>query len=176
MRFFGGAVRFIDRLSQRVGTASAWLIPAMAVVTFIIVVLRYGFSLGAIAAQEGVLYLHSAAFLLGASYTLFHDHHVRVDVFYRQFSARQKAWVNALGHVAFTLPVCALIAFGSQQYVADSWRILESSPEPGGIPAVFLLKTLIPLMALLLALQAVSETIKALTVLSRIEVAVVRHG
>ena len=162
----------VDRVNHCIGAASSWLIPAMALVTFTIVILRYGFSVGAIAAQELVLYLHSAAFLFGASFTLLGNQHVRVDVFYRHFSVRQRAWVNAIGHVLFTLPVCALIALGSQQYVADAWRILESSPEPGGIPAVFLLKTMIPTMAVLLALQAVSETIKSLTTLCKVDIVV----
>jgi TRAP-type mannitol/chloroaromatic compound transport system permease small subunit len=151
------------------GLATAWLMPMMAVVTTAVVVLRYGFNQGAIAAQESVLYLHSSAFMLGASYTLLTNQHVRVDVFYRRFSERTKAWVNAVGHVVFTFPVCVLIAVGSQHYVADAWAIRESSPEPGGIPAIYLLKTLIPMMGCLLALQGLSEVLKALATLSQRE-------
>lgn len=158
-------VRTIDALNRRLGRWVAWLMPTMALVTTVVVILRYGFAIGAIAAQEGVLYLHATAFLLGSSYTLLQDQHVRVDIFYRQFSPRSRAWVNAAGHVVFTLPVCALIALGSLDYVSEAWRIRESSPEPGGIPAVYLLKTLIPTMATLLGLQAVSETLKALAIL-----------
>lgn len=165
MGFLLGPARAIDQFNRLVGRATAWLMPAMAGVTFIVVVLRYGFSQGAIAAQEAVLYMHAAAFLLGASYTLLMDQHVRVDIFYRRFSFRQQAWVNAVGHVLFTLPVCALIVLGSQAYVADAWSILERSPEPGGLPAVYLLKTLIPAMGVLLALQALSQTLKALATL-----------
>jgi TRAP-type mannitol/chloroaromatic compound transport system permease small subunit len=139
----------------------------MALVTTAVVLLRYGFSKGAIAAQESVLYMHAAAFLLGASYTLLTDQHVRVDVFYHRFSPRARDWVNAVGHVLFTFPLCALIAFGSVQYVADAWAIREGSPEPGGIPAVYLLKTLIPAMAVLLALQALSEVLKAVSRLTQ---------
>jgi len=127
--------------------------------------LRYGFGLGAISAQEGVVYLHSALFMLGASCTLLADEHVRVDVFYRNFSLRSKAWVNALGHTMFTLPLCTLIVFSSLGYVGESWSIREVSPEPGGIPAVYILKTLIPLMAILLALQAVGEIFKSVHIL-----------
>jgi TRAP-type mannitol/chloroaromatic compound transport system permease small subunit len=76
--------------------------------------------------------------------------------------------VNTIGHTVFTLPFCTLIAFGSWGYVSESWSIMESSPEPGGIPAVFLLKTLIPAMALLLALQAVSLIIQGLIELSEV--------
>jgi len=144
----------------------AWAPIIMALFTVVIVLLRYGFGVGAIMAQEGVLYLHSALFMLGASCTLAADEHVRVDVLYRGFSARQKAWVNAIGHTIFTLPLCAVIALGSYGYVSESWHILESSPEPGGIPAVFLLKSLIPTMAGLLALQALVEIARALQCLT----------
>lgn len=139
-----------------------WAPLIMALLTVIIVLLRYGFGVGAIMAQEGVLYLHSALFMLGASCTLAADEHVRVDVLYRAFSDRQRAWVNAIGHTVFTLPLCMVIALGSLGYVSESWQILESSPEPGGIPAVFLLKSLIPAMAALLALQALTEIARAL--------------
>ena len=106
--------------------------------------------------------------MLGAAPTLLADKHVRVDVFYRNFSPRQQTWVNTLGHTLFTIPICLLIIFGSWGYVAESWSIMESSPEPGGIPAVFLLKTLIPAMAVLLLLQAISAIISGLVELSEV--------
>jgi TRAP-type mannitol/chloroaromatic compound transport system permease small subunit len=156
-------IKIADACSQHLSSVLSWMPLAMAGLTVYVVVLRYGFGLGAITAQEGVIYLHSALFMLGASCTLFADEHVRVDVFYRSFSTRQKAWVNALGHVLFTLPLCAVIAASSMGYVGESWMIRESSPEPGGIPAVFLLKTLIPVTAALLAMQALAEVCRALS-------------
>ena len=158
-------IRLLDGLSQRLSRFIAWLPVIMAVLTVFVVVLRYGFGMGAIAAQESVIYLHGTLFMLGASCTLQAGEHVRVDVLYQRFNARTRAWINALGHVVFTLPLCALIGLSSLGYVAESWAARETSAEPGGIPAVFLLKTLLPLMATLLALQAVSEICKALTVL-----------
>jgi len=160
-------VRQIDHSSRLLGRLLAWLPLVMALLTVGVVVLRYGFGVGAIAAQEGVIYLHSALFMLGASCTLLADEHVRVDVFYRQFGPRARAWVNALGHTVFTLPLCALIGASSFDYVHESWLIRESSPEPGGIPAVFLLKTLIPVMAGLLALQALAEIVRSVILLTR---------
>ena len=157
--------RILDTASQLLLPAIAWFPLAMAILTVAVVSLRYGWGIGAIAAQEGVLYLHSALFLLGISWTLAADGHVRVDIFYRQFSSRQKAWVDALGHTIFTLPLCVLIGITSWGYVAESWAIAEVSPEPGGIPAVFLLKSLIPIMTGLLFLQACSEIVKALQIL-----------
>ena len=160
MKYWATLAQTIDSVSRSVGNAVAFAAIAMALVTTTVVILRYGFGQGAIAAQESVLYLHGALFMLGAAPTLLTDKHVRVDVFYRNFTDRQKHWVNTIGHTVFTLPFCTLIVFGSWGYVSESWSIMESSPEPGGIPAVFLLKTLIPAMALLLALQAVSLIIQ----------------
>mgnify|MGYP001316867632 FL=1 len=168
MKYWATLAQTIDSVSRSVGNAVAFAAIAMALVTTTVVILRYGFGQGAIAAQESVLYLHGALFMLGAAPTLLTDKHVRVDVFYRNFTDRQKHWVNTIGHTVFTLPFCTLIVFGSWGYVSESWSIMESSPEPGGIPAVFLLKTLIPAMALLLALQAISLIIQGLIELSEV--------
>ena len=168
MKYWATLAQTIDGISRGVGNAVAYTAVAMAVVTTTVVILRYGFGQGAIAAQESVLYLHGALFMLGAAPTLLTDKHVRVDVFYRNFTDRQKHWVNIIGHTVFTLPFCTLIVLGSWGYVSESWSIMESSPEPGGIPAVFLLKTLIPAMAVLLALQAVSLIIQSLIELSEV--------
>lgn len=155
----------IDRSIALLGVVVAWCVPVMAVTVCAIVVLRYGFSTGAIAAQESVQYLHAALFMLGAAVTMGADQHVRVDVFYRRFTPRQKAWVNTLGHIIFTLPLCALIGVSSFGYVLDSWSAFETSPEPGGLPLVYVLKTLIPAMAVLLALQAVAQVGRGVNVL-----------
>jgi len=157
----------LDRVIVRLGSFVSWCVPMMAALVFLIVLLRYGFDTGAIAAQEAVQYLHATVFMLGAAIALGADQHVRVDIFYRRFTARQKAWVDTLGHVVFTIPVCALIGLGSLDYVTDSWAAREGSPEPGGLPFVFLLKTLIPAMALLLALQAISRIAAGLRILSQ---------
>jgi TRAP-type mannitol/chloroaromatic compound transport system permease small subunit len=91
---------------------------------------------------------------------------VRVDIFYRDFSPRAQAWVNSLGGIVFLMPLCVFILVSSWNYVAESWAIRETSPEPGGIPAVFLLKTLIPLMAVNLFLQGLAETLRSALVLA----------
>lgn len=168
MNYWATFAQTINHMNRAIGSAVAYASIAMALVTTGVVILRYGFGQGAIAAQESVLYLHGTLFMLGAAPTLLADKHVRVDVFYRNFSPRQQTWVNTLGHTLFTTPICLLIIFGSWGYVAESWSILESSPEPGGIPAVFLLKTLIPAMAVLLLLQAISAIISGLVELSEV--------
>ena len=139
----------------------AWLIGLMALITFAIVLFRYGLNLGAIAVQESVLYLHAIAFMLGIPYALKTDEHVRVDVVYSRLSTRSRAWVNLLGHCLFLLPVAASLFWLSLPYVGASWRILEGSPEVGGIPGVFLLKTLIPFTSALLFLQGLAGISRA---------------
>jgi TRAP-type mannitol/chloroaromatic compound transport system permease small subunit len=153
-------VHYIDRFTDRSGRLLAWLALAMALVTTVVVVQRYGFNVGSIAAQEAVTYMHGCLFMLGAAYALKTDSHVRVDIFYRNFSPRTRAWINSLGGIVFLLPLCAFIGFASWNYVSESWLIRETSPEPGGIPAVFLLKSLIPLMAFNLFLQGLAETLR----------------
>jgi TRAP-type mannitol/chloroaromatic compound transport system permease small subunit len=154
-------VQLIDAFTEFSGRVLAWLVLAMAILTSLIVALRYGFNTGSILAQELVIYMHGCLFMLGAAYALKKGAHVRVDIFYRDFKPRGQAWVNSLGGIIFLLPLCIFIAFVSWNYVADAWTIRESSPEPGGIPAVFLLKSLLPLMALNLFLQGLAETLRA---------------
>ncbi len=148
--------RIIEALSEWTGRAVAWLTLGMVVVTFLVVVLRYAFDLGWIALQETVTWMHGITFMLGAAYALKHDAHVRVDIFYRGFDARRRAWVDLLGTVLLLLPLCALILVSSWGYVVDSWSIGESSREAGGLPALYLLKTVIPVAAVLLALQGIA--------------------
>lgn len=153
-------IRNIDCFTEVTGRFLAWLLLAMALLTAAVVLFRYGFNTGSIMAQEAITYLHGCVFMLGAAYTLKHDGHVRVDIFYRRFSPRGRAWINALGGIVFLMPLCGFIAFSSWDYVEASWVIRETSADAGGIPAVFLLKTLLPLLALNVFLQALAETLR----------------
>ena len=150
-------VRIVDAFTEALGRGVSWLVLVMTIVTCVVVVLRYGFSVGSIALQESVLYLHGMVFMLGIPYALKHDAHVRVDVLYGRMSARMRDWVDLAGHVLFLLPLAGFVLYVSWDYTARSWRILEGSQEVGGIHAVFLLKSLIPLLAVTLALQGVAE-------------------
>lgn len=144
----------VESVIDAVGRGAAWLNLGMVAVTCVVVVLRYAFDTGAIFLQESVVYLHGAALLTGLSYALRHDAHVRVDVLYSRLAPRARSWVNVLGHALFLAPLAAAVVVLSWGYVADSWAVLEGSQEVGGVPAVFLLKTLMPLAAFLLLLQA----------------------
>lgn len=165
MPLLSRVVNCIDSFTDRCGRLLAWLALAMALLTALVVIMRYGFNVGSIPAQEAITYMHACLFMLGAAYALKSGAHVRVDIFYRNFSPRTKAWVNSLGGIVFLLPLCAFICLSSWTYVAESWAIRETSPEPGGIPAVFLLKSLIPLMGINLFLQGVAETLRSALVL-----------
>ncbi len=151
----------IDAFNERAGQLAAWLLPAMAALTFLIVALRYGFSFGRISLQEAVTYLHACVFMLGGAYTLKHNGHVRIDIFYQGLTPRNQARVDFFGTVLLLLPCVTFIICISLDYVFRSWAVLETSREAGGLPFVYLLKTLIPAMAMLLLLQAVSLAARA---------------
>ena len=156
----------LDRMSEATGRAIAWLTLGTVLITFTVVILRYAFQSGSIALQELVSYLHATVFMLGAAYTLKHDAHVRVDIFYRGFSPRTRAWIDLAGSVLLLLPVCLFILLASRDYVADAWSVMEGSGEAGGLDAVFLLKTAIPVMAGLLLLQGLSTVLHSLLLLN----------
>lgn len=168
-----GAVSLVTRLAnrldyfaERTGHTAAWLALALVAVTFGVVVLRYLFDFGSIALQETILYLHASLFLLGAAYTLKVDGHVRVDIFYRDLSERGKALVDLLGALLLLIPVCGFMLWISWDYVAIAWSLHEGSRETGGLPYVYLLKTLIPLASALLILQGISQALRNLAVLT----------
>jgi len=151
----------IDRLIAAFGRAVIWLALAVVLLQFAVVVLRYALSLGSIWLSESVLYAHAALFMLAAAWTLQVNGHVRVDVFYADASPRTKALVDLLGALLLLLPFMAVILWFALPYVARSWAILERSREASGLPLVYLLKTLIPLFALLMALAGIAQAIRA---------------
>ncbi len=159
-RIIGLADR-IDRLNAAIGRSVAWLCLFVVVAQFSVVVLRYGFGLGSIWLTESIIYGHAALFMLAAAWTLREGGHVRVDVFYADASPRRKALVDLCGALLLLLPFMLVLAWFSLPYISRSWSILETSRETSGIPAVFLLKTLIPLFAVMMALQGVSQAIRA---------------
>ena len=165
MQLIQGFIQWVDRFTESCGRLLAWLAVLMMLAMAAVVVLRYGLETGSIALQESITYMHASLFMLGLAFTLKHDGHVRVDIFYQRFSTRQRAWVNSLGGIIFLLPLCLFIVAISIDFVGQSWQVHEVSTEPGGIPAVFLLKTLIPLMAINLALQGLVEVLRNALVL-----------
>ena len=161
----------LDLVNAWVGRLVAWLAVAMVLVTFLVVVLRYGFDQGSIALQESVTYMHAMLFMLAAAYTLQRDGHVRVDIFYQGFSRRGRAWVDLLGTLVLLIPVCLFILASSWGYVTESWAVHEGSREAGGLPYVYWLKTLMVLMPLLLLLQGVVWVLRNALFLAGVEAA-----
>jgi len=152
----------IDTCSNTLSRAVRWLAFAMVLLTITVVVLRYVFGIGAIPLQESIMYLHGILFLCGIPYGIYKNTHVRVDIFYAQMKSTRKGLVDLCGHVLFLIPVATFILITSWPYTLASWRVLEGSAEVGGIPAIFLLKTLVPITAALMLLQAISEIMKTI--------------
>jgi len=152
----------IDKLNTVIGRAVSWLALLMALVQFVVVILRYVFSIGFIPMQELIWYLHGIVFMVGAGYTLLNDGHVRVDVFYREAKPRTKALVDLFGSLFLLLPVCIATFVLSFSYVVNSWTVLEQSTEVSGLPLIFALKTVIWVFAILLGLQGIALMARAL--------------
>lgn len=157
--------RLFDSINTHVGQLVAWCALAMVLVQFAIVIMRYVFAYGSIPVQESILYYHSVLFLIGAGYTLKRDGHVRVDIFYRAASAKRKALIDLIGVAIFLIPVCVATLWFSWSFVINAWEIHEGSQEPLGLHLVYLLKTLIPVFAVLILIQGAAIGLRSILVL-----------
>lgn len=169
--------RVLDAFNARLGQACAWLTLFLVLGTALVVVLRYGFGIGATALQEAVLYAHALVFMGAAAWTLQRGAHVRVDIFYQKFSGRRQALVDSLGTLLFLLPVCLYLGWNSWDYVTTSWATREVSNEAGGLKFVYLQKSVILLLVLSLILQSLADLIKCGYLLAgRLPAVEVKHG
>jgi TRAP-type mannitol/chloroaromatic compound transport system permease small subunit len=159
----GSPQNLLDRISDISGRITAWLTLTMVLSTTIIVVLRYVFDTGFIWMQESVTWMHAAVFMVGAAYTLLHEEHVRVDIFYRKMGPRRRALVDILGVLLFLLPLCGFLAWMAWDFAATSWTIHETSREPGGLPypMIPMLKSVVLVMPVFVALQGVSLLLRS---------------
>ena len=157
--------RFITHFIERLGGLTAYLGLILVINTALVVALRYAFNWAPIALQETMTYLHASLFMLGAAYTLKHDGHVRVDVFYQHFTPQKKALVNLLGTLFLLFPTCLFILFICFPYVESSWSMGERSIEGNGLPWLYLLKSLSLIQPILLMLQGLAEIIKNILIL-----------
>jgi len=155
----------LEQTSELSGRLISWLTLFIVLVTFLVVVLRYVFEAGSIALQESITYMHAMVFMIGAAYTLKHDGHVRVDIFYQQCSKQKRAIIDLLGNIFLLLPVCLFIIYSSWDYVLTSWTLQEESGEAGGLAYVYILKTCLLLMPLLLIIQALASSLTNLLIL-----------
>jgi TRAP-type mannitol/chloroaromatic compound transport system permease small subunit len=156
----------IDRITAAIGRIATWCSLYVVVAEFAVVVLRYALGFGSIRLQESVVYAHAGLFMLAAAWTLQTDGHVRVDIFYAHGTARARAAVDLLGAFVLLLPFAVALFALTLPYVERSWSIFEGSPQPSGLPLVYLLKTIILVFAASIGLQGVAQAIRAALILS----------
>ncbi len=161
----------IEQFIETSGRAISWLVLGMVLLICYDVAMRYLFHQGSVALQELEWHLFALMFLLGGAYTLKHDDHVRVDIFYqsRFVSARGRAWINTIGTVLFLFPFCLLILITSWPFVENAFYYNEGSPDPGGLPYRFILKGAILLGFVLIMLQGLAELLKNIQILKNKE-------
>jgi len=157
--------QLIDALNEKTGLFAAWLSTLMVLTVVYDVIMRYGFKKGNIAVQEMEWHLFAVVFLIGAAYSLKKDAHVRVDILYTKFSTKKKAWVDLLGTFIFLIPFSIMIIYSCRGFIESSWAVHELSPDPGGLPARYILKAVIPAGFVLLILQGISQAIKNLLII-----------
>ena len=160
----------IDRLNDRIGSAIQWLTLVMVVIGAFNALARYtdqytNLSLSSNVYLDLQWYLFSLIFLMGSAYGLNHDYHVRVDVMYARLGRRARAWIDLIGSVLFLVPFSAVMLWVSWGPVVRSWAILETSPDPGGLPR-YPIKTVILVSFFLLFLQAISQIVKNAAILA----------
>lgn len=162
-------VRWIDRLNGAIGVTVSWLILPVVLIAFAVVVLRYAFSMGFPWFQELYIWLHGAAFMLAMAWVLRDGGHVRVDLFYKKWSVRKRAWADLLGVFVFLVPMMGSILYLSWPLVQRSWRIMEKSATSDGLTYLYLLKTLLPAACVLVLLQGLAIAARAILVIAERE-------
>ncbi|MBT3552757.1 MAG: TRAP transporter small permease subunit [Rhodospirillaceae bacterium] len=165
VKLLSAVVHAIDWLNERVGRAVSWLTVLMVINVFIVVVLRYTLSVGWIWMQELYVWSHATVFLLGAGYTLLHEGHVRIDLIYREASLRYKAIINILGSLILGGPLIYLIFDRSLPMISRSWDSLEKSAEAGGMPGLFVFKSVVAVFAVLFGLQLLALFLRSVETL-----------
>ena len=148
--------RTIDAINEVIGKIASWSALCLVFVQFGIVMINYLYSEGSIAVQESLTYMHSLLFLGAAGYTLLHNGHVRVDIFYSKMNEKKKAYINLIGSVVILFPVLIAIGVYAWPYVSQSWDIMEGSTESSGLHLVFLLKSMILLFVVSTFIQGIS--------------------
>ena len=161
-------IKYIEAINETIGRGVSWVTFGLVVLVFTDVVMRYVFKTSFVFVQEMEWHLFSIIFLVGAGYTLLHDEHVRVDIFYQRMSKKSQAWINLIGTTFFLFPGCYMIIATAIPFVTASYSVMEGSPDPGGVPFRFILKSMIPLGFGFVMLQGISLFLKSLfTVLEK---------
>lgn len=158
-------ISWIGKINELAGQTASWMTTILVFLVCFDVSRRWLINDTEAWIMELEWHLFALIFLFGAGYTLKHDKHVRVDLFYANFSKRDKAWINLLGTSLFLIPWCTLIVIMSWNYASESWILNEGSPDPGGLPARYIIKYAIPIGFMLLLLQGIAELSKSILIL-----------
>ena len=162
-------IHILESINENVGRIFAWTTTLMVVVICVDVILRYLFSFSFIWITEVEIYLFALSFLFGSGYALKHDKHVRVDLFYEGWSPVRKAWVNLLGSLFFLIPWCVVAIIACWKYASFSFGFRESSPQAGGLPALYILKFCLMLGFVFLLMQGIALILRSILVIRGIE-------
>tara|TARA_Y100000590_G_scaffold437971_1_gene560234 strand:+ start:66 stop:593 length:528 start_codon:yes stop_codon:yes gene_type:complete len=159
----------IENITVKLGVKVSWLIFLMALTAFLVALLRYFFNIGYVWMQESYIWMHGLVFLLGTSYALLEDKHVRVDIFYRNFNEKYKAYVNLIFSIFFILPFIFIVSKYSIPYVLKSWISLEKSREAGGLHFLYIYKTSLILFCFFLLIQTIALILRCFLVITEKE-------
>jgi len=159
-------INYSNRLVEWTGRKVSWLTALLVLVICYDVVMRYLFNSSSVAIYEIEWHIFALIFLLGAAYAFKHDRHVRVDVLYSRFPPKTQAWVNLTGTVFLLIPFCCILITQGVEFVSNSFRLSESSPDPGGLPSRYLIKAAIPAGFALLLVQAVNLALQSILILT----------
>lgn len=165
----GGVAGFLDHLVARLGRASSWLTLLLVLLVAGDVLFRYIWHVSSVAEQEFEWHVLAVIAMIGASYTLQQGEHVRVDIFYQNYSPRVKQWMDVLLPSLIIVPTMLFISWLSLNFVSMSWEIAEGSPDPGGLPSRYLIKAFVPLGFFLIAIQGVAMTLYGILQLKQSE-------
>jgi len=163
-------IHLIDQLNTLIGKSVAWVTLLLVITVFSDVVMRYLFNTSFVFVQELEWHLFAFIFLMGAGYTLLKDGHVRVDIIYQKLSKKARAWINVIGVIFFLFPGCIMIILTSFSFFSNSYNMMECSPDPGGIPCRFIIKSAIPMGFTLVFLQGISLFLKNLMIILGISI------
>jgi len=152
---------FIDGINKVMGTVATLFILVLVLITMTDVTLRYLFHAGSVAFQELEWHLYAANFVLAAGWTMLKDGHVRIDILYNMGGPRKRAAIDLIGVLLLCIPFCLIVIWSSWPFFVNAWSIREGSPDPGGLPARYILKAMIPLGFSLVLLQAFSQAVKS---------------
>lgn len=158
-------INVLDLIGEKIGTVISWAVVLLALIIGIDVIVRYVFQFTYVWMIEIEIYLFGILFLLASGYTFKYEKHVRVDVFYNRLSEKGKAWVNLLGGMFLLIPWCYVVIVSSWYYGLSSFLIGEASPQPGGLPALYVLKFCLTLGFVFLLLQGISHMLKSLVII-----------